>query len=162
VVNANFRGARTIVVESIPFRAERARQLGAETVLDPRDPDILAQIGTLTGGRGVDCALDCSGNVLAERLCIDATRRKGQVAFIGECQDELAIRISPDMIRKGLTLVGSWHYNLNDFPKVMQVIQHSPVIDLLISHTFPMSQIQEAFECSISQASAKIILDPWA
>jgi hypothetical protein len=44
----------------------------------------------------------------------------------------------------------------------MQVIQHSPVIDLLISHTFPMSQIQEAFECSISQASAKIILDPWA
>jgi threonine dehydrogenase-like Zn-dependent dehydrogenase len=106
--------------------------------------------------------LDCSGNVLAERLCIDAIRRKGQVAFIGECQDELAIRISPDMIRKGLTLVGSWHYNLNDFPKVMQVIQHSPVIDLLISHTFPMSQIQEAFECSISQASAKIILDPWA
>jgi threonine dehydrogenase-like Zn-dependent dehydrogenase len=149
-------------VEPIPFRAERARQLGAATVLDPRDPDILAQIRALTGGRGVDYALDCSGNVLAQRLCIDATRRKGKVAFIGECQDDLTIRISPDMIRKGLTLVGSWHYNLNDFPKVMQVIQHSPVINLLISHTFPMSQIQEAFECSTSQASAKIILNPWA
>ena len=161
VVNATFRGARTIVVESLPFRAERARQLGAEVVLDPRDPDILAQIRDLTDGRGVDCALDCSGNVQAERLCINATRRKGKVCFIGECQDDLAIRISPDMIRKGLTLIGSWHYNLNDFPKVMRVIQHSPVIDLLISHTFPMSQIQEAFECSASQTSAKIILNPW-
>jgi threonine dehydrogenase-like Zn-dependent dehydrogenase len=161
VVNARFRGARTLVVESIPFRAERARQLGAEAVLDPRDPDILAQIRALTDGRGVDCALDCSGNVVAERLCVDATRRKGKVSFVGECQDDLAIRISPDMIRKGLTLIGSWHYNLNDFPKVMQVIQQSPVIEQLISHTLPMSQIQAAFECSTSHASAKIILKPW-
>ena len=44
----------------------------------------------------------------------------------------------------------------------MQIIQESPLIDLLVSHTFPMSQVQDAFECSISRASAKIILDPWA
>lgn len=162
VINARFRGARVIVVEGNPYRAERARQLGAAVVLDPSDPEIVAQIRALTAGRGVDCALDCSGNVHAERLCIDATRRKGKVAFVGECQDDLAIRVSPDMIRKGLTVLGSWHYNLHDFPKVMQVIQESPVIDLLISHTFPMSRIQEAFECSTSQASAKLILQPWA
>ena len=123
VVNAKYRGARTIVVESIPFRVERAKEMGADAVLDPRDEDALAQVRDLTGGRGVDCALDCSGNVHAERFCIDATRRKGKVAFVGECYDDLAIRISPDMIRKGLTLIGSWHYNLNEFPKVMQVIQ---------------------------------------
>ena len=35
-------------------------------------------------------------------------------------------------------------------------------VDLLVSHTFPMSRIQDAFECSISRESAKIILDPWA
>ena len=84
------------------------------------------------------------------------------MAFIGECTDGCLIRVSPDMIRKGLTLMGSWHYNLNEFPHIMQIIQESPLIDLLISHTFPMSRIQEAFECSISRESAKIILDPWA
>lgn len=162
VVNARFRGARVIVVESVPYRMERAAQMGAAAVLDPRDERILERIRELTGGLGVDCALDCSGNVQAQRLCIDATRRKGKVSFIGECYDELPLRISPDMIRKGLTLIGSWHYNLNDFPKVMQVIQESPLIDLLISHTMPMSQIQQAFECSASHESAKIILDPWA
>jgi threonine dehydrogenase-like Zn-dependent dehydrogenase len=162
VVNARFRGARVIAVESIPYRAERARQMGAEAVIDPRDQSALQQVLDRTEGRGVDCALECSGNVRAERFCIDATRRKGQIAYVGECYDELAIRISPDMIRKGLALIGSWHYNLNDYPKVMQVIQESPLIDLLISHTLPMSQIQHAFECSSSHESAKIILDPWA
>jgi L-iditol 2-dehydrogenase len=162
VVNARFRGARVIVVEPAPWRAERALQMGAEVVLDPRDKAIVKQIRRLTEGRGVDCALECSGIAQVERLCIDATRRKGKVAFIGECMDRLSIRISPDMIRKGLTLLGSWHYNLNEFPNVMQVIQQSPLIDLLITHKFPMSCVQDAFECAISRKSAKIILDPWA
>jgi threonine dehydrogenase-like Zn-dependent dehydrogenase len=160
VVNARFRGARAIVVEGVPWRMERARALGAAAVFDPRD-NALAQIIESTGGQGVDCALDCSGNVHAERLCVDATRRKGKVAFVGECNDELKLRISPDMIRKGLSLIGSWHYNLNEYPRVMQVVRESPLIDQLISHVVPMSEIQAAFELSASHETAKIILKPW-
>ncbi len=162
IVNARYRGARVIVAESVPWRVERARQIGAAAVVDPRAEDVVSQITDLTGGAGVDVALDCAGNINAERLCIHATRRKGKVAFVGECHDNLAIQVSPDMIRKGLTLIGSWHYNLLDFPKVMQVIQESPLIDLLISHVLPMSAIQEAFELSASHETAKIILQPWA
>jgi L-iditol 2-dehydrogenase len=161
VVNARFRGARVIVVESIPYRMERARMLGADVVIDPNDDSALQQVRDLTGGRGVDKSLDCAGIVAAQRFCIDATRRKGQVAFVGECNDELEIRVSPDMIRKGLTIRGSWHYNLSLFPKIMQVIQESPVIERLISHVLPMSQVQEALELSASHQCAKIILKPW-
>jgi len=161
VVNAKFRGARVIGVESVPYRVERAKMLGADVVLDPTSDDALEQVMDLTNGRGVDKSIDCSGAVAAERFCVDATRRKGQVAFVGECRDELKIRISPDMIRKGLTILGAWHYNLSLFPKVMQVIQESPVIEQLISHVLPMSQIQEAFELSSSHECAKIILKPW-
>jgi L-iditol 2-dehydrogenase len=162
VVNAAFRGARVIVVESVPYRVERAKQLGAEVVIGPADPTGLAQIRDLTGGRGVDKALDCSGVPAAQRFCIDAARRRGEVAFVGECHDPVEIRISPDMIRKGLTLRGSWHYNLSLYPQIMHVIQTSPAIGDLISHTFPMSDIQQAFEISASQQCAKIILHPWA
>ena len=162
IANARFRGARVIAVEAVPWRVERARAMGVAEVVDPRDEGGLARILELTGGRGVDYALDCSGNVHAERMCVDATRRKGKVAFIGECQDELKLRISPDMIRKGLTLIGSWHYNLNDYPRIVQVIQESPLIDQLISHVIPMSEIQAAFELSASHETAKIILQPCA
>ncbi|MEW6358172.1 MAG: zinc-binding dehydrogenase [Planctomycetota bacterium] len=161
IVNALFRNARVIAVESEPWRVERTRQMGVEHVIDPRDEGALKQVKDLTGGVGVDCALDCSGNVKAERFCIDAARRRGQVAFIGECNDDLAIRISPDMIRTGLTLIGSWHYNMNDVPHLMKVIERSPLIGLLISHVMPMSRIQEAFELSASRQCAKIILKPW-
>lgn len=162
VVNARYRGARAIVIETVPWRSERARQLGAEVVLDPRSDSVLQEILALTGGRGVDLALDCSGTVQAERLCIDATRRKGTVIFVGECYGDLPIHVSPDLIRKGLTVRGSWHYNLADYPLLMHVIQHSPLLDALISHVMPMRDIQAAFELSASHQTAKLILQPWA
>jgi len=161
VANARFRNARVIGVEPMPWRQERAKQMGAEVVLDPGDPDLVAKIRELTDGKGVDCAIDCSGKVQAERLCIDATRRRGRVVFVGECGDQLSIRVSPDMIRKGLTVTGSWLYNMGDYANVMQVIQQSPLIDLLISHEMPMSQIQDAFELLASGQAAKIVVDPW-
>jgi L-iditol 2-dehydrogenase len=161
VVNARYRGARVIGVEMNPWRAERARQLGAELVLDPRDETALEQVRALTDGRGADCGLDCSGNPQAHRLLIDGTRRLGRIAFVGECSQETVIRVSPDMIRKGLTLMGSWHYNLAEFPGVMQVIRKSLLIPLVVSHVFPMSRIQEAFETLAGQETAKVILKPW-
>jgi L-iditol 2-dehydrogenase len=161
VVNARFRSCRIIGVEPISWRRERALQMGIDFVFDPGEPDLLRKILALTGGKGVSCALDCSGKVQSQRLCIDATQRKGRVAFIGETNDVLAIRVSPDMIRKGITLVGSWLYNMSDYYKVMQVIQQSPLIDLLISHSMPMSQIQSAFELLASGESAKVVVNPW-
>ncbi len=158
VINAVFRGARPIVIESIPYRVERALTLGAYKVIDPRDPDALAQIMAETNGLGVDAALDCSGNAQAERICVDALRKRGRAAFIGECYDPLQIKISPDMIRKGITLMGSWHYNRNDFPAVMNVVRHAPGVKELISHRFAFADIQQAFEQSASQQTGKVIL----
>ncbi len=162
VVNAKYRGARVIAVESVTWRQDKARQLGADVVIDPGDGDALAQVMALTDGRGVDKSLDCSGVVAAQRFCIDATRRKGQATFVGECSDQLPVVVSPDLIRKGLTLRGSWHYNLNLYPKVMQVIRESPVAGDLISHRFPLRQVQEALQVSASHQCAKIMLNPWA
>lgn len=162
IVNARFRGARVIVVEAAPWRAERARQLGAVAVIDPASADALDQIRALTGGGGVDLALDCSGAVPAQRLCIDATRRRGAVAFVGECHDTVGVRVSPDLLRKGLTLLGSWHYPLHDYPLVLQVIRESPLIDLLISHVMPLDRVDDAFELQAQGQCAKVILTPWS
>lgn len=161
VINARYRGARVLAVEPAPWRAARGRELGAEVVLNPADGDLLARIRELTGGRGVDCAVDCSGAVAGERLCIDAVRRRGRVAFVGESGNELAITVSPDMIRKGLHVAGTWLYNLRDYEGVMRVIAESPLIDKLISHVMPMSRIQEAFGLLAAGEAAKIVLHPW-
>ena len=83
------------------------------------------------------------------------------MAFVGESKSDLAIQASRDMIRKGLTIKGSWLYNRTDYAGVMRVIQESPLIDLLISHEMPMSRIGDAFEVLGKGEAAKIVVNPW-
>lgn len=162
VINGVYRNARVIGVESNPWRTQLAFALGATAVVDPTQPDALAQIRALTGGRGVDKAIDCSGVVAAHRLCIDAARRKGQVAFVGECSDETPLRISPDMIRKGLTLTGAWHYNMKDTPTLLAMIgKLSAQLDKFITHRFPLTQAQDAWQAQLTGETAKVLLKPW-
>ena len=162
VINGVQRNARVIGVESNPWRAQLALTLGATAIIDPTQPDAVAQIRDLTNGKGVDKAIDCSGVVAAHRLCIDAARRKGQVAFVGECSDDTPLRISPDMIRKGLTLVGSWHYNMKDTPTMMALIgKVGPQLDQLITHRFPLPRVADAWELQLTGKSAKVLLHPW-
>ncbi|MEZ4672883.1 MAG: zinc-binding dehydrogenase [Caldilineaceae bacterium] len=162
VINGVARGARVIGVESNPYRAALARELGATAIIDPTDPDALAQLRALTNGRGVDKAIDCSGIVAAHRLCIDAARRKGQVAFVGECSDATPLHISPDMIRKGLTLLGSWHDRMQDTGTSLALIDRvREQIDQLITHRFPLTAVQDAWAVQLTGQSAKVILLPW-
>ena len=163
IINARYRGARVIGVDSNPYRIQKAMELGAAAVINPLDEDALQQALDLTKeGRGVDKAVDCAGAAAAHRFCIDATRRRGQVAFVGECQDETVLRISPDMIRKGLTLIGAWHYSLADSLRMMNMIADlGDELDKLISHRFSIDDIQQAWETQLSGQCAKVILRPW-
>jgi L-iditol 2-dehydrogenase len=162
VINGRYRGARVIGVESHPYRANLAKELGAETVLDPNDAHILEKIMDLTHGIGVDKAVDCSGASQAHRLMVDAVRRKGQACFVGE-GGEFPLAASRDMIRKGLVLRGNWHYNLGDYPRLIKIIQESKAqLDKFITHRFPMSEVQKAWELQMTGECGKVVLDAWA
>jgi len=161
IVNARYRGARVIGLESNAFRATLARKLGAELVLDPGDPDAMKKLMEFTGGRGADKAVDCSGAVPAHKFCLEAVRRKGHIAFVGQCHQETPFTVSKHMIQKGLTLHGAWHYNLSAYPRVMQVIQRAPQARDLITHTFPIGSIQQAWELQAGGSCGKVILKPW-
>ena len=161
VINAAYRGARVIAVSRTPYRANLAKQLGADVVVNPDDKDAAEQIMDLTDGRGADKAIDCSGVPARMRLLIDTVRRKGQIAFVGEA-DDLTIKVSDDMIRKGLTLHGAWHYNLADTPRIMRIVADSgDKLDKLITHTFGMSKVAEAFGLQLRGQCGKVVLHPW-
>lgn len=158
VINAVYRGARVIGVESNPYRAALARGLGAEAIIDPNDADALQQVMDLTGGTGADKSIDTSGTEPAKPFLIDATRRKGGVAFVG-WNGQVSVS---SIIAKGLTLHGAWHYNMNDTGRLLKMIaQTSTQLDKLITHRFPLSRIQEAWETQVSGQCGKVLLRPW-
>ncbi len=164
VINGTHRGATVIGVDVNKYRAAKAMELGAATVIDPTDADALEQVLALTrDGRGVDHSIDCSGVVAAHRLCIDATRRKGTVSFVGESgTDATPIHVSTDMLRKGLSLHGSWHYNMADTPQILRVIAANPdKLDKLITHRFPLDRVADAWDLQATGLCAKVLLKPW-
>ena len=158
VINARFRGARVIAVESQPYRAELAKTLGAEAVVNPNDEDAVQQVMALTGGLGVDKSVDTSGSAEAKPFLINCARRKGHVAFVGwggqvDCGA---------IIAKGLTLHGVWHYNMGDSPAMMQMIARvGGELDKLITHTFPMTDLEKAWDLQCTGNCGKVLVYPW-
>ena len=161
VINASYLGARIIAVEGVPYRVNLAKELGAEVVLDPADDDLLEKIKALTGGVGVDKAVDCSAAAAAQRLCVEAVRTKGQVGFPGEGGD-FTIDTLRELGNRGLTLRGNKTMNFHSMPRLMDVIRASAdKMDKYLSHTFPMSRVQEVWELQTTGACGKVLLDPW-
>lgn len=158
IINGVYRGARVIGVASHACRANLARELGAIAVIDRKDPDALKQVKDLTAGRGADKALDCTGVPAGQRFTVDATRRKGRVAFVGWGGH---IKLG-NMVPDGKILQGSWHWNLRDAQKIMQMIRDChDLIDKQITHSFPMTKVQDAWELQLSRNCGKVLLKPW-
>ena len=161
VTISKFLGARVIAVDSVPFRKKFASELGADVVLDAFDGNLPQQIKEAAKDAYLRKAIDTSGNGKAERLCIDSMEPGGRVAFIGENHEDIPISPSRDFIRKGLTLIGAWHYNLNDLSDMLAVLRNSPIVSRLITDIYGFSQAQEAFDKFVSGDACKVILKPW-
>jgi L-iditol 2-dehydrogenase len=158
IINAVFRGARAIGVDMNAYRRDLALKLGAEAVIDPRDSDALDQVKSLTSGQGADKAVECTAVPEGKRFVLEAIKVLGKAAFVGwtgslewEC-----------MVPKGITLFGNWHWNLGDADRFLQVVGGSgELLDTVITHRFPMSRIQEAWELQLAGECGKILLYPW-
>jgi threonine dehydrogenase-like Zn-dependent dehydrogenase len=145
-------------VDPEPWRRARAVELGAEAAFAGNEPDLAERLREWTGGHGFSGAVDCSGHPDGERLCVDQAAVRGRVAFVGENSRGVELLPSQQFIRKGLELFGQWHFNLADYPLVYEMIRRTPGIERLISHRYPFSEVQTAFETFFSREAAKVLL----
>lgn len=163
VVCAKDLGATVIGVDRAPFRQALARELGADFVVDPDDPDVLRLILEATrDGRGVDQAIECAGVAPAQRLCVDAVRRRGVIGLVGE-GGAFELKASDDCLRKQLAILGSWYYKRQDVQPLFRLIaRNRSKVRAMVTHRFPMSRVRDAFELQIRAETGKVLLDPWS
>jgi (R,R)-butanediol dehydrogenase/meso-butanediol dehydrogenase/diacetyl reductase len=115
-------GAATVIIaEPNPNRAALARAMDIGHVVDPTDPGFADLIMGLTGGIGVDLAVECSGTTPGLTTAISSTRARGQVVQTG-------LHTAPatlDMMvvaNQEIQVKGSWCYNLTDWPRVIRLV----------------------------------------
>jgi threonine dehydrogenase-like Zn-dependent dehydrogenase len=105
---AKAMGANKLIgIDVIEERMALARDLGlADHVLEA-GPDNVAQVRELTGGMGVEKAVDASANESARLTAIQATRKWGKIVLLGE-GGGVNFQPSPDIIHDQKTIYGSW------------------------------------------------------
>jgi threonine dehydrogenase-like Zn-dependent dehydrogenase len=72
-----------IAVETLPRRKELARHFGADVVVDFAHQDPVEAVLGLTGGQGVDSAIEALGSQAAFEACIKVTRPGGTISNVG-------------------------------------------------------------------------------
>jgi NADPH2:quinone reductase len=81
----------TVIATASPGKHEAVLALGADHVLDSRDPGLVAEVGRLTDGAGVDLVLESNGGTTLDRSLASAKRVTGRVVVYGLAGGEAAI-----------------------------------------------------------------------
>ncbi len=157
ILVAKGRGARVIAVDILESRLEQARARGADATINSKEQDPVARLHELTGGRGVDVAIDSSGSPAGQNAALDATAKFGRVAFIGESR-QTEINPSDQLIRKLLTVIGAWYFPIWAWPEITRfVVEHDIPVEKLITHRFPLDDAAEAFRMFDQRLTEKAV-----
>lgn len=152
---ASAMGAKVIAVDVSADRAALATEFGAAHAIDSTAEDPVEAIMALTGGKGVNKALDTSGAPAGRLAAVRGAARWGTVCLVGE-GGEMTLNVSIDVIRKQLTIVGSWTVNSAKLADCIRFIaDHGLEVDKLFTDVWKFEQAEEAYKAFDKQASGK-------
>jgi threonine dehydrogenase-like Zn-dependent dehydrogenase len=149
-------GARVIAVETNAQRRALAKQFGADEAIDA--PDAEKALKELTRGEGVDLALDCTGIAAARVAAVRSAKTWGTVCFVGE-GGEVTLDVSRDMLRKQLTLIGSWTFSAMGQAECARfVVDNRISLEKIFSHRWKLEQAAEAYRVFDTQSTGKGVI----
>lgn len=148
-------GAKVIALDISEERLARAKEFGAWETVNPRSNDPVGAIKELTHGRGADLALDTSSSPDARISAIRSCKVWGTMCFVGEGGD-VKIDVSPDLLRKQLTVIASWTFSTVGQAECAQfIIDRKIDVDKLFTHRWTLDQADEAYKLFDQQNSGK-------
>jgi threonine dehydrogenase-like Zn-dependent dehydrogenase len=165
-LGAKLKGASLIIgIDAMPDRLEVARRFGATVTLNSRDGDPVAQIKRLTGGRGVDVAIEALGQQETFENALRAIRPGGTLSSLGVYSGKL---VAPyQALYAGLgdqTIVTTLCPGGKErMRRLMAMIEHRRVdLTPLITHHFTLDDIESAFDLFSHQRDGvlKVALHP--
>jgi len=161
---ATLKGARVIVVGRNPFKLEKARQFGAQALVDISTvADPVDAVRSLTpGGRGVDVAIEAVGLPETWEQALAMTRRGGLVNLFGGCKSGTHIKVDTRRPHYDeLEIMGVFHHTPHYVRTALSLIASGQIdADALITHEMPLERLEEAFQLMISGATLKVAILP--
>jgi threonine dehydrogenase-like Zn-dependent dehydrogenase len=159
-VLAKAMGLDVIAVDISAERLALARAVGADATIDAGKFDTVEEVRKLTGGKGAHYSLETSSNPEARAAAVRCLRTWGTACYVGE-GGTLTLEVSPDMLRRQVTLMGSWTFSTHIQDDCTRFIAERGVpLDKIITDRWPMSRAEEAYTKFDKQQMGKGMLLP--
>lgn len=141
------------------YRLEIAKKLGIETVVSD-EVDFDQYIAKETGGSLADYSFDCSGAEGGIRQGIDCLKPKGILVQAGLPKENLTIPYGK-IPMKELQIKGAFGHINSSWCGVLKMLENKKISVLpLITHRYPMSDWEIAFNQAMTLESVKVLLHP--
>ncbi len=157
-----------VAVDGNEQRLDFAKRMGAEQTVNfmqHKGIEALAKgVMDAFGGYAADFAFQCTGSPAAHANIYKFIRNGGGLCELGFFINGGDAVINPhfDLCSKEITLVGSWVYTLRDYATTFDFLKRAKAIGLpmdeLITHEFPLEQINEALVTNLKQEGLKIAI----
>jgi threonine 3-dehydrogenase len=134
-----------------PWRLEHARSFGAE-VVDARDPSALRRMPP------ADVAFDSTGRQAARQAALTALGPRGVLVCAGH-GETLQLSVSEDLIAPERAVLGSEYFAFRELAANLELLRgNRELISRVITHTFDVADITEAFSVFLSGQSGKVVV----
>ena len=157
-----------IAVDGEQKRLDFAKELGASGTVNFKDHKgieaLTAAVQNELDGHLADFAFQCTGSPVAHSNIYKFIRNGGGLCELGFFINGGDATINPhfDICSKEITTVGSWVYTLRDYATTFDFLKSAKQIglpiDKLITHTYPLDQINEGHKTNLAMAGLKIAI----
>jgi NDMA-dependent alcohol dehydrogenase len=153
---------KIIAVDLVDNKLRMAQQFGATHTVNPTSGDVVEQIKSLTGGRGVDYAFEVIGNVNVMQSAFAALRSGGKMVIVGVPQATAQLTLPAIAFLQEKGVIGSFYGSPRfryDMPRILDLYMAKKLkLDELISRRFKLDQINTAMEIMEQGEVARSVL----
>ncbi len=162
---AKLAGASNLMAVGTPrsadLRLKKAKDLGADVLINLGEEDPVEKVMDLTGGYGADLVIEAAGSSSAIKLAFDLVRRHGKICALGINGKETTDIPWDKAIFKAAQLTFCFSSSWQSWETVLQLMENGVLRpEEIITHTMPLEQWKEAFEALENREAIKAILNP--
>ncbi len=147
VVLAKAAGARVLAADLVPFRLQRATELGADVVIDVRSEEAARAVRDANDGSGADIVIVGPGSIDAMRSGIAAAGPGGRVVLFTCSRPDEVLEVRPhDLYFDEISLVPSYSCGPDDTRQALADIANGTIpVERLITHRFGLEDVTDAY-----------------
>lgn len=158
-IASKMSGARVILSEPDPKRAEMAKKYGADIVINPKEEDMVAQVKLITGN-GANVVFDTTPNAAIVSQAIDMTAPLGRCIVYSSIHPDTPIQVSPNFIHNTeITITGAKSPSVRSFDTAAGILSKK-LVDLrpLLTESYEKEDADIAFERACSMDTYRVMI----